>query len=187
MQPEQQRRLALYKELLLRWTERINLIGPEARRNVDDHIAEAVAAADLLRPAGEVLDFGSGGGLPAIPMAIVAPGARFHLVEVDVKKVAFLKRAARDCSLNSIVHGDRLDRVLTQLDPRLRFSLITSRAVGNPAGWVPLLEPWLADEAVVALFEGSDEVPQIEGFVQKSAMKLPRGQHNYLVLLTRST
>ena len=68
--------LALYKQLLLTWTAKVNLIGPEARENLDEHIAEAVEAAKILQPAGDVLDFGSGGGLPAIPMAIVSPAAR---------------------------------------------------------------------------------------------------------------
>ena len=69
-------KLALYKRLLLAWNEKINLIGPEAKTNLDQHIAEALAAADHLDPEGEVLDFGSGGGLPAIPMAIASPQAR---------------------------------------------------------------------------------------------------------------
>src|SRR5262245_34577165 len=63
--------LDLYKRELLKWTARVNLIGPEARAHLDDHIAEAVTAAEILKPQGDVLDFGSGGGLPAIPMAIV--------------------------------------------------------------------------------------------------------------------
>src|SRR5437667_4683711 len=124
--------LQLYRSLLLTWTSKVNLIGPEARANLDEHIAEAVVAAEILKPVGEVLDFGSGGGLPAIPMAIVSPGARFHLVEGDQKKWAFLKHAVRECGLNSLVYGDRLSRALTRFPPELRFYLVTSRAVGNP-------------------------------------------------------
>src|SRR5438105_10545546 len=107
--------LDTYKRELLKWNEKINLIGPEAREHLDDHIAEALAAAGILKPEGEVLDFGSGGGLPAIPMAIVSPNARFHLVEADQKKWAFLKHAARECGLNSLVHGDRLSSLLPKL------------------------------------------------------------------------
>src|SRR5436190_23568758 len=82
--------LDTYKRELLRWNHRINLIGPEAKANLDDHINEALAAADILTPQRNVLDFGSGGGLPAIPMAIKAPAAKFWLVEADQKKWAFL-------------------------------------------------------------------------------------------------
>jgi len=90
-------RLNRYKQELLRWNEKINLVGPEARDNIDAHIEEALAASAILTPRGEVLDFGSGGGLPAIPMAIVSPEAHFHLVESDQKKWAFLKHVVREC------------------------------------------------------------------------------------------
>jgi 16S rRNA (guanine527-N7)-methyltransferase len=174
-------RLELYKRLLLTWNEKVNLIGPDAREHLDEHIDEALAAARLLNPDGEVLDFGSGGGLPAIPMAIVSPRARFHLVEADQKKWAFLKHVVRECQLNALVYGDRLDRVLTLLPSDLRFSLAVSRAVGHPEEWVASLRPILAEGARVALFQGTADVPAIEGFARSGASRLKRG---FLVTLT---
>ena len=174
-------RLERYKEELLRWNTKINLVGPEARENIDAHIEEALTAAQILQPRGEVLDFGSGGGLPAIPMALVSPDAHFHLVEADQKKWAFLKHIARECALNVVVHGDRLARVLTQLPPSLRFSLVTSRAVGKPHEWLPLLAPWMADGGRVALFQGTPEPPSVPPFRPAEAFPLRRGT---LVTLT---
>src|SRR5215212_1353343 len=116
--------LAFYKTELLRWTAKVNLIGPEAKEHLDEHIAEALTAAEILQPSGEVLDFGSGGGLPAIPMAIVSPEARFHLVEADQRKWAFLKHIVRECGLSCRVYGDRLSRLLPRLPADLRFSLV---------------------------------------------------------------
>ena len=174
-------RLEHYKTELLKWNAKVNLIGPEARDNLDEHIDEALAAARILQPHGDVLDFGSGGGLPAIPMAIVSPEARFHLVEADQKKWAFLKHIVRECGLNAVVHGDRLQRLLGRLP---RFSLVVSRAVGNPEEWVPLLKEHLEDGARVALFQGTPDAPELAGFRPESAEKLPRGSSNYLVLLT---
>jgi len=168
-------RLDLYKRLLLAWNEKINLIGPEARENLDAHIEEALSAASILEPRGNVLDFGSGGGLPAIPMAIASPEAVFHLVESDQKKSAFLKRAVRECRLNAVVHGDRLARVLTRFPPSLRFSLVTSRAVGKPHEWLPLLAPWMADDGRVALFQGPAEAPSIASFRAGQSFPLMRG------------
>ncbi|MFP5245086.1 MAG: 16S rRNA (guanine(527)-N(7))-methyltransferase RsmG [Thermoanaerobaculia bacterium] len=178
-----QDRLALYKSELLKWTAKVNLIGPEAKEHLDEHIAEAVAAAELLQPRGEVMDFGSGGGLPAIPMAIVSPDARFHLVEADQKKWAFLKHITRECGLSSKVYGDRLARLLPRLPADLRFSLVTSRAVGNPEEWVPSLKEHLADGARIALFQGTPDVPEIAGFRRGEAVRLSRGDSNYLVTL----
>jgi 16S rRNA (guanine527-N7)-methyltransferase len=177
-------RLAAYRSELLKWNAKVNLIGPEARANLDEHIAEALTAADILKPRGEVMDFGSGGGLPAVPMAIASPEARFHLVEADQKKWAFLKHVVRECGLNSLVYGDRLARLLPRLPADLRFSLVVSRAVGNPEEWVPSLKGHLADGARVALFQGTPETPDIAGFRKDPAVRLPRGESNYLVLLT---
>lgn len=175
--------LETYRSELLKWTAKVNLIGPEARDHLDEHIAEALAAAELLRPEGEVLDFGSGGGLPAIPMAIVSPEARFHLVEADQKKWAFLKHVVRECELNSLVYGDRLARLLARLPATLRFSLVVSRAVGEPEQWVPTLKGHLEDGARVALFQGTPEAPEIAGFTAVEAVRLPRGESNYLKVL----
>ena len=182
--PPSSLQLERYKSELLKWNAKVNLIGPEATANLDDHIAEAVAAAEILKPEGEVMDFGSGGGLPAIPMAIVAPGARFHLVEADQKKWAFLKHITRECGLSCQVYGDRLSRLLQRLPADLRFSLVVSRAVGNPEEWVPTLKSHLEPGARVALFQGSPDAPEIAGFTGGEAVPLPRGESNYLVVLT---
>jgi 16S rRNA (guanine527-N7)-methyltransferase len=169
--------LETYRKELLKWSERVNLIGPEARENLDRHIDEALAAAAILKPRGDVLDFGSGGGLPAIPMAIVSPESRWHLVEVDQKKWAFLKHVARECGLSAVIYGDRLDRALKRFPADLRFDLVTSRAVGSPEQWVPLVADRVAGR--VALFQGTPDAPDFAEDVQVHL--LPRGESNYLV------
>ncbi len=169
--------LQIYRKELLKWSERVNLIGPEARENLDAHIDEALAAAEILKPRGEVLDFGSGGGLPAIPMAIAWPESRWHLVEADQKKWAFLKHVARECGLSAVIYGDRLDRALKRFRPELRFSLVTSRAVGSPDEWVPLVASRLSGR--VALFQSTPETPELAQDVEVFA--LPRGASNFLV------
>lgn len=173
-----------YKRELLKWNERINLIGPEAKANLDAHVEEALAAAAILQPKKNVLDFGSGGGLPAIPMAIASPEAKFWLVEADQKKWAFLKHVVRECGLSAVVVGDRLSRALERFPPDLRFSLVTSRAVGDPEEWVPPLREWLEPGGRVALFQGTDGVPAIDGIGRSEVHRLPRGASNFLVVLT---
>lgn len=167
--------LETYRRELLRWNERINLIGPEVKSNLQAHIAEALEAAAILQPEREVLDFGSGGGLPAIPMAIAAPKARFHLIESDQKKWAFLKHVVRTCKLNAVVYGERLDRAARGFPPDLQFSLVTSRAVGRPQEWLPLLASHMEPGGHVALFQSGEETPEIEGFHRDPARRLARG------------
>jgi 16S rRNA (guanine527-N7)-methyltransferase len=176
--------LDTYRSELLRWTKKLNLIGPEARDHLDNHIDEALFAARVLNPRGEVLDLGTGGGLPAIPMAIASPDARFHLVEADQRKWSFLKHVVRECGLNSLVYGDRLARLLPRLPADLFFSLVVSRAVGKPEEWVPSLKGHLEEGARIALFQGVPEVPAIAGFRPSGVIRLPRGTSNYLALLS---
>ncbi|HEY0591755.1 MAG TPA: RsmG family class I SAM-dependent methyltransferase [Thermoanaerobaculia bacterium] len=176
--------LACYRDLLLTWSAKVNLIGPEARRNLDAHIDEALFAGRELQPRGEVLDFGSGGGLPAIPIAIAHPEAHFHLVEADAKKWSFLKHVGRSCGLRLSVHGDRLERLAGTL-PRQTFTLVTSRAVGYPEEWLPLVEPLLVEGGRVALFAGSPEPPAIRGFAPERVVPLPRGAGHSLVILAK--
>jgi 16S rRNA (guanine527-N7)-methyltransferase len=184
---EEASKLALYRELLLEWSAKINLIGPEARENIGAHIDEALLAADLVAVEGLAIDVGSGGGLPAIPMAIRLPQLRFHLVEADRKKWAFLKHVIRECQLNSVAHGGRLADVLPRLELEGPFALVTSRAVGHPEAWLPPLVPLLGKGGRVALFQGEPGAPEIAGLNHEKSERLPRGESNYLVVLQRST
>jgi hypothetical protein len=77
-----------------------------------------------------------------------------------------------------------LSRLLPRLPADLRFSLVISRAVGNPEEWVPSLKEHLEDGARIALFQGTPDAPAIAGFESEEAVPLPRGTSNYLVLLT---
>lgn len=177
-------KLKLYKQLLLKWGEKVNLAGPEAIRNLDSHVAESVEAGTHLRLVGEALDFGSGGGLPAIPLAILGgAGLRYHLVEADQKKWAFLKAVVRECALNCLVYGDRLQNVVPQLEASLRFDLVTSRAVGYPESWLPLMVPRMSHEGRVALFQSAPDAPVVPGLQLASSHPLSRGDRNHLVIM----
>jgi 16S rRNA (guanine(527)-N(7))-methyltransferase RsmG len=94
-------RLQAYLKLLEKWNPRINLTAATEWRAVRDFFAEALWAAGRY-PRGRVehLDIGSGGGFPAIPMQIVLPGMRLHLVEPRAKRAAFLETAVAELGLN---------------------------------------------------------------------------------------
>jgi hypothetical protein len=83
-----------------------------------------------------------------------------------------------------VIYGDRLARVVTRFPPELRFSLVTSRAVGNPEEWVPSLAPRMQPGGRVALFQSTADVPAIAGFDRAEVFPLPRGTSNFLVTLT---
>lgn len=176
-------RLALYKSILREWNRRINLVGPEAAANLDAHVEEALMAASILAPFRRVLDVGSGGGLPAIPMAIAEPDAEFELVERDRRKWAFLKHVIRELGLNCRVHGDSLRAVLEQLDASVHFDLVTSRAVGRYDEWLAAAAERLTEGGRAALFIGREPAPAAVNLRLVAEHKLPRGDDNRLVVM----
>lgn len=123
-------RLADYVELLGRWNQRMNLTAVrQPRELVERHIAECLRCAQLI-PAGAktLLDFGSGAGLPGIPILLARPDISVTLAESQAKKANFLREALRvlQCS-NGEVYGGRVEDM-----PRERsFDVVVLRAVDN--------------------------------------------------------
>jgi 16S rRNA (guanine527-N7)-methyltransferase len=125
-------RLRAYTELLLKWNRGIsNLISRnDEPRVLERHIAESVEPAHWLKASGATrwIDFGSGGGLPALPIALLGVGERWTLVESRRTKTLFLKRVIQDMKLTNIeVVNERLEDVV-ELPGEPRFDGFTSRA-----------------------------------------------------------
>jgi 16S rRNA (guanine527-N7)-methyltransferase len=123
-------------DLLLTWNERINLTGA---RSLDDllseHLPDSFALSCLVSEGDSVADVGSGGGLPALPFALLRPDALVTLFESRAKRQAFLRTALRELDIRSA-------SVAGQFSPPLpgheRFDLACSRATFPPAEWLRL-------------------------------------------------
>jgi 16S rRNA (guanine527-N7)-methyltransferase len=126
-------RLRTYARELLAWNRGVsNLISRhDEARLVERHIAESVHPAALLLSSGckNLLDLGSGAGLPAIPLAILGVGARWHLVESRRNKTLFMRKAIQELKLKDIaVHCSRLETMLEEGTVGRDFDGFTSRA-----------------------------------------------------------
>ena len=134
--------LVAYADLLLTWGERINLT---AAKSLDallaDHVPDSFALAARLNRRGEVplevIDVGSGGGLPAVPLALLRPADRFTLVEATGKKVAFLRTAVRATGLGDRVRVEHR-RVGRPGADTGTFDVAVSRAMLAPGEWMRL-------------------------------------------------
>lgn len=131
--PEVAEGFEVYYELLSRWNAKINLTalkldtGDEA---IDRLLVEPLVAARALKPGTATLvDIGSGGGSPAIPLALAAPGIELTMVEAKVRKSAFLREAVRTLALNARVLTSRYETLLA--DPSLHefADILSLRAV----------------------------------------------------------
>lgn len=123
-------RLESFVTLLELWNRSINLVSPKSLAGVwTRHVADSLQLMALAPAAAESwIDLGSGGGFPAIPVAIVAaasrPRLRLTLVESDTRKAAFLASAIRAAGLDASVVARRIEA----LDPR-PYDVISARAL----------------------------------------------------------
>lgn len=146
--PETTERLGLYRDLLLRWNARINLISGDTAAEVDQrHIADCAQLQPLLPERGPIADLGSGAGLPGLVLAILRPEREIHLIESDKRKAAFLIEASAQLKLAMVrVHACRAENA--KLPP---LSAITARALAPLAALLPHAAKFLAPGGV-ALF-----------------------------------
>ena len=129
-------RLGRWLELLVRGNERMNLtriLHPEDAWH--RHVLDSLSLLPMVHSseAGCLVDIGSGGGAPGIPLAIVCPHLRIGLVETTGKKADFLNETASDLGLSNItVYKDRAERLASSDGPqRETWDLVTARAVGR--------------------------------------------------------
>jgi 16S rRNA (guanine527-N7)-methyltransferase len=149
--PAQTESLLEYADLLIRWNQRINLTGAKSiGAVVADHYPDAYALARRLDQPARLVDVGSGGGLPALPLALLRPGLMIRLCEPIAKKAAFLRTAIRQLKLGDRVAlearrgealADELEAspagpVVAAASPR--FDVATSRATFAPEAWLAL-------------------------------------------------
>jgi 16S rRNA (guanine527-N7)-methyltransferase len=134
--------LRRYADLLLTWNERINLTGARTLEVLAaDHLPDAFAlAAAFPDPGARVIDVGSGGGLPAVPLALLRPGLRVTLVEPIAKKAAFLRTAIRDLDLadRTTVEARRAEAIAGAAPES--FDAAISRATMAPDAWIELAQ-----------------------------------------------
>lgn len=130
--PEVVEGLVAYYALLLRWNEKINLTslqdGDEA---VDRLLVEPLLGARLLpEPAGLVVDVGSGGGSPAVPLKLAVPSIELWMVESKARKSAFLREVLRQLGLQGCrVETSRAEEAIERPELFGQADAVTMRAV----------------------------------------------------------
>lgn len=162
------RDLESFAALLKKWNAVQNLVSRETENALwSRHIVDSLQIMPLLRPADELfLDVGSGGGLPALPLAIALKRgpARFTLVEPIGKKVAFLRQAIRELGLAAVVHAGRTDSFDSRetLADHAGFDVITSRALAALPLLLELIHPFFGPETRAILHKGKDHAVEVE-------------------------
>ncbi|HMU47178.1 MAG TPA: 16S rRNA (guanine(527)-N(7))-methyltransferase RsmG [Chitinophagaceae bacterium] len=136
----------LYKE----WNEKINVIS---RKDID-HLYEkhvlhslSIAAAFEFHDGAEIVDLGTGGGFPGIPLAIFFPNVRFHLVDSIAKKIKVVDGVAAGLDLKNVTsQHSRIENI-----GKRKFDFVVSRAVA------PLGELWKWSRPILKTSENQDK------------------------------
>lgn len=124
----QQDQLERYCRLLWDWNERLNLTRhTDFERFVSRDVLDSRHLADQLEAGETVLDFGTGGGVPGVVVAILRPDVRVTLCESVGKKAHAVESIVHDLGLDVPVYANRLEQLL---DER-RFDVVMARAVGS--------------------------------------------------------
>jgi 16S rRNA (guanine527-N7)-methyltransferase len=153
-------RLTAYYELLERWNRKINLTSlDDPDQAIDRLLLEPVIAARHL-PHGNaplaIMDVGSGGGSPALPLALAGgPRVTLTMVEVKARKSAFLREAVRQLGLSSAhVENARFEELLAQPNLHERFDVLSIRAVRIEQRVLMTLQAFLKPGGLMLLFRG---------------------------------
>lgn len=150
-------KLAAFHALLSRWNQKINLTAlDDPDEAIDRLILEPLLASRHVPPtASSFMDIGSGGGSPAIPLKLVLPDLRLTMVEVKVRKSAFLREASRQLELEeTTVETARVEELLARPQLHEAFDLITMRAVRIEARMLNTIQAFLRPGGRVLLFRG---------------------------------
>lgn len=191
--PTQTQQIRQYGQLLRQWNPRINLVAPSTLASLEErHILDSAQLAPHLPQnwGAEVLDVGSGAGLPGIILAILAPGHRFTLAERDQRKCAFLHTAAHTLDLGNVkVHAADVRTLQNQYD------VITSRAWADMQDILNITSPMLKPTGAWLLLKGKAldaELDTCETLFHLTTERTPSivpgidGESGWVIRLTRS-
>jgi 16S rRNA (guanine527-N7)-methyltransferase len=163
LSPAQVASLAAYLDLLTLWNRKINLTSlSDPGAAIDRLILEPALTASLVPDAAtSLLDVGSGGGSPAIPLKICVPRLKLWMVESKTRKAAFLMEAVRQLKLaDATVETHRFEDLLTRTKLREGLDLVTVRALRVDAHALVDLQSFLRPGGQLWLFRsGTGTVP----------------------------
>lgn len=157
----QRAQLAHYLALLAKWNRTYNLTAiREPSRMVTHHLLDSLAVLPHLPKRGGVrlLDVGSGGGLPGIPMAIARPEWRVVMVDPNHKKAAFLTQAVIELPLrNATAHATRAE----DLEGEAPFDVVISRAFADLSTFASASGRHLAPRGILVAMKGTYPTEEI--------------------------
>jgi len=174
---------------LERWNQKVNLTAIRDRSEmVTAHVDDSLAAQPLLR-GGRILDVGTGAGFPGLPLAIVEPGRKFHLIDSNNKKIQFVQHAVGLLGLDNVTAVKARGE---DYAPGHRFDTVIARALASLPKLVEIAGHHVGEDGVFVALKGrypEEELKELPDMWQSSVreLKVPglEAGSRHAVLLTR--
>ncbi|NOX79446.1 MAG: 16S rRNA (guanine(527)-N(7))-methyltransferase RsmG [Gammaproteobacteria bacterium] len=154
---EQQLQLLYYLQQLLFWNKAYNLTAiKDDQQALIKHIFDSLSIVPFL-PAGDLLDIGTGAGLPAVMVAICQPQRAVTALDSNQKKIRFIKQVASELGLKN------LTPVASRIEAHVgSYQVITSRAFASLVDFVTHSQSKLADNGIICAMKGVEPIDEIQ-------------------------
>ena len=156
----------IFLDEMMRWNQQINLTSIRKRDEaIEKHLIDSLALLPYLS-AGSLLDMGSGGGLPGIPLAIAMPDLKVTSVDSVGKKINFQKHIKRKLKLPNLTPIQaRLEDLHQHVGGDCRFNYVVARAFSSFETIFSLAAPWLAAGGRMLVMKGPEGLEELNSMV----------------------
>jgi 16S rRNA (guanine527-N7)-methyltransferase len=173
----QNRLFSIHAIELVKWTQKINITTiTDPIEVASNHFLDSLVPAQFIPPEAAMLDIGSGGGFPGIPLKVILPKLSITLIDASRKKTSFLKHLIRTLKLDNIeaLHI-RAEDLAIHPSYINRFDVIISRALSSLDAFVRLALPLLAHGGVIIALKGEVDKTELDDLRDNVLEKMNAG------------
>lgn len=195
-------------KFMLEFNKKTNLTALRDEKSViSRHIADCLLAAKHLPEHGTILDVGSGGGMPALPFAIVRPDLKIVALDATAKKTAYIASAAEHLGLKNVsILTGRAEELGTDPKYREKFDVCSARAVAELRVLLEWCAPFIKPSGYFLSLKGKNAITELENAqnaLKQLSCKLENDEkvtliepweeteendrHNFIIRKTKST
>lgn len=173
IEEEEKKKIIEYLQMVIKWNQHINLTGArDIRQIIHEHLTDSFAMSVLIPKNSEIIDVGTGGGLPIIPFAIIRADCKITAIEAKIRKVAFLRAVKNLCNLEKIkIIKGRIENFNDK-----KFDIACSKATFKPKNWLKMAKALIKDDGRVLVYATRNEDVNCSNWILKQFIEYKTGQ-----------